>query len=131
MNVIVDPKSVRPVEVTTGPISGSRKVYATVDGLSVPLREIPLHPRAGEPPARVYDSSGPYTEDAPEIDVERGLARTREAWVMARGVESYQGRDVKPEDNGNAGKALAREFPIRNQPMRAGEGTPITQLELA
>ncbi len=37
MNVIVDPKSVRPVEVTTGPISGSRKVYAAVGELSVPL----------------------------------------------------------------------------------------------
>jgi phosphomethylpyrimidine synthase len=131
MNYPVDPKSVRPVEVTTGPISGSRKVYALVGGLSVPLREIPLHESAKEPPVRVYDSSGPYTEDSPHIDVERGLARTREAWVKARAVEVYEGRDVKPEDNGNAGKALAREFPVRNQPFRGSGGQPVTQLELA
>jgi phosphomethylpyrimidine synthase len=131
MNVPVDPKSVRPVEVTTGPISGSRKVYATVDGLSVPLREIALHPSAGEPPVRVYDSSGPYTEDAPQVAVERGLPRSRAAWMSARTVEAYDGRDVKPEDNGNAGKALAREFPMRHQPLRGLAGEPITQLELA
>ena len=131
MNVVVDPKSVRPVEVTTGPISGSRKVYAAIGELSVPLREIALAPSAGEPPVRVYDSSGPYTEDAAQISVERGLPRSREVWVRTRGVEAYQGRDVRPEDNGNAGKSLAREFPLRNQPWRGLDGHPITQLELA
>ena len=149
MNVIVDPKSVHPVKVTTGPISGSRKVYALVDGLNVPLREIALAPSAGEPPVRVYDSSGPYTEDGAKIEVERGLPRAREAWVKQRGVEAYEGRDVRPEDNGNAGKALAREFPVRHmpyremtmpspQPLPRGEGQRdgvkprgITQLELA
>jgi phosphomethylpyrimidine synthase len=131
MNVVVDPKSVRPVEVTTGPISGSRKVYAAVGELSVPLREIALAPSAGEAPVRVYDSSGPYTEEAAQISVERGLPRSREAWVKTRGVETYQGRDVRPEDNGNAGKALAREFLVRNQPLRSLDGHPITQLELA
>ena len=123
MNLVVDPKSVQPVEVTTGPITGSRKVYALVDGLSVPLREIPLHETANEPPVRVYDSSGPYTETDAQIDVAQGLPRAREAWVKARAVEAYDGREVKPEDNGNAGKALAREFPVRHRPYR-GFDTP-------
>ena len=51
--------------------------------------------------------------------------------MKTRSVEAYQGRDVRPEDNGNAGKALAREFPVRNQPLRGLDGHPITQLELA
>jgi phosphomethylpyrimidine synthase len=145
MNKITRPDELNPVKVSTGPITGSRKVYAEVDGLSVPLREIPLHESAGEPPVRVYDCSGPYTEDDAQIEVERGLPRTREAWVKTRGVEVYEGRDVRPEDNGNAGKALAREFPLRHQPYRGfsspspGTGAPregvkshgITQLELA
>ncbi len=132
MNYPVDPKSVRPVEVTTGPITGSRKIHVEVDGLNVPLREIMLSPEAGDPPVRVYDSSGPYTDEAAKIDVERGLARsTRAGWVRARGVEAYEGRDVRPEDNGHAGKALAREFPLRHQPVRAIAGQPVTQLELA
>jgi phosphomethylpyrimidine synthase len=95
------------------------------------LREIALASSAGEAPVRVYDSSGPYTEEAAQISVERGLPRSREAWVKQRAVEAYEGRDVRPEDNGNAGKALAREFPLRNQPWRGLGGQPITQLELA
>ncbi|HKJ62779.1 MAG TPA: phosphomethylpyrimidine synthase ThiC, partial [Hyphomicrobiales bacterium] len=151
MNKISRPDELKPVEVSTGPITGSRKVYAEADGLKVPLREIVLHPSANEPPVRVYDSSGPYTEDNAQIDVERGLPRTREAWVKTRGVEVYEGRDVRPEDNGHAGKALAREFPVRHMPYRGpasqspeplpppiddGQGpgkyaAGITQLELA
>ncbi len=61
--------------------------------LRVPMREITLHPSAGEPPLVVYDSSGPYTDPAVRIDIERGLPRLREAWVLARGdVEAYDGR---------------------------------------
>ena len=44
--------------VTTGPIAGSRKVYAAPDAapeLRVPLREIPLAEGSGEEPVRVYD----------------------------------------------------------------------------
>ncbi|MEM9990062.1 MAG: phosphomethylpyrimidine synthase ThiC, partial [Pseudomonadota bacterium] len=42
-------------------------------------------------------------------------------WVKERGgVEEYQGREVKPEDNGGAtGKYLAREFPTQHRPLRA------------
>ena len=61
-----------------------------------------------------------------------GLKRVREPWVKARAVEQYQGRDVKPEDNGNVGAAhAAREFPLRNAPYGAAEGQALTQLELA
>ena len=42
------------------------------------------------------------------IDVNAGLSRSRIAWVKERGgVEEYQGRDIKPEDNGNVGAAHA------------------------
>ena len=71
---------------------------------------------------RVYDPSGPYTDAHATIDVEKGLPRIREAWVRERGgVEEYQGRDIKPEDNGNvAGKHLARDFPNKSAaPARA------------
>jgi phosphomethylpyrimidine synthase len=52
-----------PAAVTTGPIQGSRKIYASPKGrpdIRVPLREIVLSDPA-EPPVRVYDPSGPYT----------------------------------------------------------------------
>lgn len=123
-------------EVTTGPLPASRKVYVAGDqypDLRVPVREIDLHPSAGEPPVPVYDASGPYSDPDVTIDVEKGLVRTRTEWVKERsGVEEYEGRDVKPEDNGGAsGKHLAREFPVKNRPLR-GDGTgPVTQYEFA
>ncbi len=67
------------------------------------------------------------------IDVERGLARPRIEWVKERGgVEEYDGRPIKPVDNGNAtGKYLARNFPNTPKPWRAVDGAPVTQYEFA
>ena len=111
--------------VTTGPIAGSRKVYAAPEAapeLRVPLREIPLSEGAGEEPVRVYDPSGIYTEADAAIDVEKGLTRARVEWVRERGgVEEYDGRPIKPVDNGNvSGKHLARNFPNTPRPLRGG-----------
>ena len=136
MNKPVDQSEFETPEVTTGPLPSSRKVYThpkADPSLSVPRRMIDLHPSANEPPVPVYDTSGPYSDPSVTIDVEKGLARHRTDWVLERGhVEAYEGRDVKPEDNGGAtGKYLAREFPISNQPLR-GTGTgPLTQFEYA
>ena len=123
-------------KVTTGPIAGSRKIYSTPDAapdLRVPIREIPLEASANEPPVRVYDPSGPYTDDNVAIEVEKGLPRTRTAWVKERGgVEEYEGRPIKPVDNGNvSGKHLARAFANTPRPLRGLEGKPITQFEWA
>jgi phosphomethylpyrimidine synthase len=82
----------------------------------VPHREIDLHPSANEPPVPVYDTSGPYTDPSVTIDVEKGLARTRRDWVLERGgVEEYDGRDVKPEDNGGASAANTSPANSRSQ----------------
>lgn len=123
-------------KVTTGPLPSSRKVYTNPKAdptLRVPRREIDLHPSANEPPVPVYDTSGPYSDPSVEIDVEKGLARTRRDWVIARGnVEEYEGRDMKIEDNGGAtGKHLAREFPTKHKPLRGVGDGPITQYEFA
>lgn len=122
--------------VTTGPLPASRKQYShplADPSLSVPRRLIDLHPSANEQPVPVYDTSGPYSDPAIQIDVEKGLPRTRADWVLARGgVETYEGRATKPEDNGGAtGNYLAREFPIRHKPMRGLQNQPVTQYEFA
>ena len=97
------------------------------------LREIALHPSAGEPPLRVYDASGPYTDPGAAIAIERGLPRLRESWVAARGdTESYAGREVRPEDNGfAAGDRLTPEFTTCHRPRRARDGRAVTQLAYA
>ena len=135
MNAPIDLKDVTPVQVTTGSLPGSRKAYVEAEGrpdIRVPFREIALHESSGEPPFRVYDTSGPYSDEAVKIDVNEGLQRIRVPWVKARAVEHYAGREVKPEDNGNVGAGhLAREFPTRHPVYRAEDGKDITQLELA
>ena len=136
MNKPADQSAFETPKVTTGPLPASRKVYThppQAPDLAVPHREIDLHPSAGEPPLPVYDTSGPYTDPSVTIDVEKGLARDRRDWVLARGnVEEYDGRDVRPEDNGGAnGKHLARQFPVRHRPLRGLPGQPVTQYEFA
>ena len=125
MNAPIDPKNVTPVQVTTGSLPGSRKAYVEAEGrpeIRVPFREIALHESSGEPPFRVYDTSGPYSDEAAKIDVNEGLPRLREPWVKARAVEPYAGREVKPEDNGNVGAdRLAREFPTRHPVYRSAD----------
>ena len=82
MTVSVDPT------VTTGPIAGSTKVYREVDGLRVPFRRV--HLTNGEH-LDLYDTSGPYTDDAVEIDLDRGLAR-RPGIVTDRGTQLQRAR---------------------------------------
>jgi phosphomethylpyrimidine synthase len=123
-------------KVTTGPLPASRKIHVAPDAapdLRVPLREIKLSEGSDEPPLPVYDTSGPYTDDSVTIDVERGLPRTRIEWVKERGgVEEYDGRPLKPVDNGNAtGKYLARAFPNTPKPLRGVGDAPVTQYEFA
>jgi len=63
-----------------GAFPNSRKVYVDgPHGARVPVREI--HLSGGEPPLRVYDTSGPR-----EVDVRRGLDAVRDAWILARDV---------------------------------------------
>src|SRR5262245_21228780 len=135
-NMNIHDRTIATPKVTTGPLPASRKTYfapAAAPELRVPVREIDLTEASGEPPLPVYDTTGPYTDAAAKIDVEQGLPRTRTAWVRERGgVETYLGRDLKPEDNGNvSGKHLARDFPNKPAPLRGLPGKPVTQYEFA
>jgi phosphomethylpyrimidine synthase len=123
-------------QITTTPLPASKKVYVRGEifpDIRVPFREIELSKAAKEPSVRVYDTSGVYTDPQFDLDIRKGLPRTREAWVEARGdVERYEGRQVKPEDNGFA----AHQKPTGNEeifqypnlrPLRAKAGKAVTQ----
>jgi phosphomethylpyrimidine synthase len=116
--------------VSTDPFPASRKVR--VSDLGVAMREIDLAPSAKEPPVRVYDSSGPYSDPAVSIDITRGLADVRSNWIRARSdVETYEGRALRPEDDGRKrGDAAVRSGFVR-QPLRAKPGRAVSQLHYA
>ncbi|WP_422742487.1 phosphomethylpyrimidine synthase ThiC [Mycobacterium sp. WMMD1722] len=77
-----------PATVTTGPITGSTKVYRDVDGMRVPFRRV--HLTNGEH-LDLYDTSGPYTDDAAVIDLRAGLP-ARPGIVADRGTQSQRAR---------------------------------------
>ena len=125
------------IVISTGPIPGSRKTYVNAgsDGtLRVPFREVALEASANEPPVRLYDTSGLYTDGDASIDVYKGIARSRGTWIRARGdVEEYEGREIRPEDNHSGDKTedTCPVFPIKNRPLRAKNGVAITQMAYA
>ncbi|MBH0114296.1 phosphomethylpyrimidine synthase ThiC [Novosphingobium sp. YJ-S2-02] len=127
------------IGVTTGPIRGSRKIYVPAQAnpsIKVAMREIDLEPSSGEPPVRVYDTSGPYTDPDAVIDISAGLPALRREWQLARGdVEGYEPREVKPEDNGQLGPDRSGGVPAfpttLRKPLRAKAGGNISQMYYA
>ncbi|MCC2929101.1 phosphomethylpyrimidine synthase ThiC [Bacillus mojavensis] len=121
--------------------SGSKKVY--VEGASpdiqVPMREIELSPTTGSfgeeenAPVRVYDTSGPYTDPDVKINIQEGLKPLRHKWITGRGdVEEYDGRAVKPEDNGYKKANPNVSYPgLKRKPLRAKAGQNVTQMHYA
>ncbi|MDO8279487.1 MAG: phosphomethylpyrimidine synthase ThiC [Burkholderiaceae bacterium] len=123
-------------KVTTGslPASSKRHVAGVIHpDILVPMRQIAVHPSAGEPPVTLYDASGPYTDPAVQTDITRGLAGVRDRWIAARNdCEAYTARRVQPADNGFAtGTRLVPDFPEQRLPLRAREGKAVTQLAYA
>ena len=125
-----------PESVTTGPIAGSRKVYASPKGhadIRVPFREIALDPTANEPPLRVYDPPAPIPRPTRAIDLAAGLPPVREAWIAARGFAAIAGRAIKPEDNGSVStERLAPPLPGQAHACApARRASSVTQFEFA
>src|SRR5947209_14815282 len=73
-------RTIKPA-VTTGPITGSRKIYREVGALRVPACRVRM--TNGEH-VDLYDTSGPYTDPDATIDVHRGLPKLREPWIAGR-----------------------------------------------
>ncbi|HEY2714426.1 MAG TPA: phosphomethylpyrimidine synthase ThiC [Chthoniobacterales bacterium] len=130
----------------------SRRVYLSGKlhpDVRVPFREItqaPTKSLSGElepnEPIRVYDCSGPWGDPEQSSDVAKGLPPIRVEWIQRRGdTAEYDGREVKPEDNGyltRGHEEFASSAERRNRldhfrgmkrkPLRASAGHPVTQL---
>ena len=119
MNKHIAESDLATPKVTTGPITGSRKIYARPDAapeLKVPLREIALDASSGEPPLPVYDPSGPYTDPDVALDVEKGLPRTRIEWVQ--GARRRRGLR-RPPDQAGRQRQRHRQAPRAQFPQHA------------
>ncbi len=134
------------MSITNAPFPGSTKTYiqGSRPDLRVPMRAIHLEASTvkGEQvpnePVLVYDPSGPYTDASYKADIRQGLPLLRAAWIAERGdIEAYEGRTVRPEDNGfrsneKAAELGAEQYPgSRRKPLRAAAGRNVTQLHYA
>ena len=98
----------------------SRKVLVDGHGVKVPMREIVLS--GGEPPLRVYDTSGPQG-----ADVREGLPPLRAGWIRARGGVAEVERSYRPV----RGVAAPAEIPPSlSRTVLRGSGA-VTQLRYA
>ena len=94
----------------------SRKVYVDGDRVRVPMREIALSD--GEPPLRVYDTSGPH-----ETAVRTGLPSLRRDWIAARGDVS----EVLPAGRAHGSEQIPASL---HRPVVRGAG-PVSQMHYA
>ena len=132
----------------------SRRVYVqgSRPDIQVPMREIALQDTRlpdgsleGNDPIRVYDTSGSWGDPQFHGDCTRGLPKLREGWILERDdVESYQGRSVKPQDDGYLSEAHMETAAQKNvnsqfiefehtlpRVYRAKSGHGVTQLHYA
>ena len=80
--------------VTHGALLGSEKIYVTSQrfpSVSVGMRRIPLSDTRNDDgsyspnePVVVYDTGGPYTDDAYKVNLEEGLPKLRAQWIAKR-----------------------------------------------
>src|SRR5882724_5270400 len=87
-------KDITPDEqiISREPFPASRKIYVKgqLHEIHVAMREIAVgntvdrfsDTETPNLPVTVYDTSGPYTDPAIDVDLRKGLPRLREKWVL-------------------------------------------------
>src|SRR5258705_4325651 len=115
------------------PQSSSRKVYVTGSrpDIRVPMREISL--TGDNPPLRLYDTSGPYTDPSADRDLKRGLTPLRLGWIIDRGdVHELPGPTSAYRRSREENPALGGiRFASVRRPLRASPGRCVTQMHYA
>ena len=123
------------------PLPNSRKVHVAGSrpDIQVPMREIQLSPTVDSPgapprvnpPLRVYDSSGPYTDPEVQIDIRKGLPRIRENWIDQRGDSDALAQPSSEFARRDAPQKLRDwRFPQPPNPRRA-KSAAVTQMAYA
>ena len=131
------------IDISSYPNSEKIYVDGSMPGVRVAMRRIRQYPtvkiedgkRVEYPnaPVTVYDTSGPYTDPAVKTDINKGLSRERQQWVIDRDdtflqddITSEYGRARRDDRSLDAVR-----FPVVNLPRKAKEGRRVTQMHYA
>jgi len=111
----------------------SRKIYlaGSRPDIRVPMREIALS--GGNPPLRLYDTSGPYTDPDAQVDIKLGLPPLRLPWILGRSdVEELPGPSSLYRRQRESDPSLGGvRFASVRRPLRAKPGRRVTQMHYA
>src|ERR1043166_4675902 len=111
----------------------SRKIHVTGTrpDIRVAMREVTLS--GGEPPMRLYDTSGPYTDPEAHTDIKMGLTPMRLPWILGRAdVEELSGPSSLYRRDRESDPALGGvRFASVRRPLRAKSGRRVTQMHYA
>lgn len=128
--------------ITCDPFPASKKIYVSgkIHDIQVAMREIALTDTQKSdgtieknPSVVVYDTSGPFSDPTVEIDINKGLPRLCEKWVLQR-------NDVEqlPEVSSEYGQQRMKDtsldeirFPNIHKPLRAKKGMNVSQMYYA
>ena len=118
--------------VTHGALLGSEKIYVTSQrfpSVSVGMRRIPLSDTRNDDgsyspnePVVVYDTGGPYTDDAYKVNLEEGLPKLRAQWIAGRQDTERQeglGSNYARVSLANESLAPLRYPHVETHPLRA------------
>ncbi|MGZ8983935.1 MAG: phosphomethylpyrimidine synthase ThiC [Methylotenera sp.] len=121
--------------------ANSRKVYiqGSRPDIQVPFREISLSDTPSmfgaekNPPVMVYDTSGPYTDPAVNIDIRNGLPALRAGWIEERNdTEQLDGPSSEFGHQRKTDPELAEmRFNLLRLPRRAKAGMNVSQMHYA
>ncbi|HTN37978.1 MAG TPA: phosphomethylpyrimidine synthase ThiC [Arachidicoccus sp.] len=123
-------------KITKGALTGSEKIFVMgkMFPIEVAMRQINLSDTLRSDgriqkneSVIVYDSSGPYTDDRVNTNIQLGLPRLREPWIDAR-LDTVDLKDAGIEKSEDMGPL---QFPISHRPKVAKEGLNVTQLYYA
>lgn len=120
--------------VTHGALLGSEKIYVTSQrfpSVNVGMRRIPLSDTRNDDgsyspnePVVVYDTGGPYTDDAYKVNLEEGLPKLRAQWIAGRQDTEQQeglGGSFARASLANESLAALRYPHVETHPLRAKE----------
>lgn len=118
--------------VTHGALLGSEKIYVTSQrfpSVNVGMRRIPLSDTRNDDgsyssnePVVVYDTGGPYTDDAYKVNLEEGLPKLRAEWIAGRQDTERQeslGSSFARASLANESLAPLRYPHVETHPLRA------------